>query len=160
MFITKGRKFGLLILGLLVLGAVLFGWREYTRKTKPVINLQPAFIVPASQIIDEFEANDTLPAKKYSGKLIAVTGTISSIDKDDQGFLTVVLKDAGFMSSVRCAMDSLFANELVRFGTGQTITIKGMFTGYQKDETGLLGSDIILNRCVVDATQTNKREKE
>ena len=154
------KKIGLVIVALLVLGAAFFGWKEYNRKVEPVKHLQPAAMVSASSIIKEFEANDSLPLKKYAGKLISVNGSITNIEKDDHGFFTVVLKDSGSMSAVRCAMDSLFANELVRFQQGQTITIKGMFTGYQKDETGLLGSDIILNRCVIDATQTTKREKE
>jgi len=28
--------------------------------------------------------------------------------------------------------------------------VKGYIIGYEKDETGLLGSDVKLNRCVVD----------
>jgi hypothetical protein len=57
------------------------------------------------------------------------------------------------MSAVRCAMDTLFTNELMTLKKDQTITIKGMFTGFQKDDTGLLGSDIILNRCVIEKSQ-------
>jgi hypothetical protein len=32
---------------------------------------------------------------------------------------------------------------------GAVITIKGAITGFSKDETGLLGSDVQLNRCVI-----------
>jgi hypothetical protein len=152
------RKIGMLVLGVLIIISAIFGWKEYTRKNEPVKNLKPAFEVSAPQIIKEFEINDSLPARKYLGKLIAVNGVIKTIDKDNHGFFTVVLGNAASMSSVRCAMDSLFASEVLSLKKDQTITIKGMFTGFQKDETGLLGSDIILNRCVIEKPQTNKQD--
>lgn len=151
-------KIGMLVLIVLVIVSAIFGWKEYTRKNEPVKNLKPAFKVSAPQIIKEFEANDSLPARKYLGKLIAVNGIIKTIDKDSQGYFTVVLGNPVSMSSVRCAMDSLFASEVLSLKKDQTITIKGMFTGFQKDETGLLGSDIILNRCVIEKPQTNKQD--
>ncbi len=154
----RRNRTGFLVLAIIIIIAAIFGWREYTRKNEPVKNLKPSIEVSASRMIKEFEANDSLPAKKYLGKLVAVNGIVKKIDKDEQGFFTVVLGDAGSMSSVRCAMDSLFASEVVNLKKDQTITVKGMFTGFQKDETGLLGSDIILNRCVIETSQTNKKD--
>lgn len=151
-------KIGMLILVVLIIVSAIFGWNEYTRKNEPVRNLKPAFEVSAPQIIKEFEANDSLPARKYLGKLIAVNGILNTIDKDSQGYFTVVLGNPASMSSIRCAMDSLFASEVLSLKKDQTITIKGMFTGFQKDETGLLGSDIMLNRCVIEKLQTNKQD--
>jgi hypothetical protein len=46
-------------------------------------------------------------------------------------------------------MDSTISNELVNIKEGDEVTVKGNFTGFQKDDTGLLGSDILLNRAVV-----------
>jgi hypothetical protein len=152
------NKIGVLILAVLIIASAIFGWREYYRKNEPVVNMTPAFIVTAEQIVKEFEANDSVPAKKYTGKLIAVSGNIKQVDKDEQGYFTVVLGSEGSMSSVRCAMDSLYASDVQTLQKGQPATIKGMFTGFQKDESGLLGSDIILNRCVIYKTQTKKQD--
>lgn len=146
---------GLLVIIALITGVGIYGWRAYNRKVESIKNELPAFTVSAEQIIREFETNDAIPAKKYSGKLILVTGILKQVDKDDKGFYTVVLGDTSSMSSVRCAMDSAFASAVDILHKGQTTAVKGMFTGYQKDETGLLGSDIIMNRCVIELTQSN-----
>ncbi|MEO6001282.1 MAG: hypothetical protein ABIN89_30805 [Chitinophagaceae bacterium] len=147
----------LLFFTLLILSAV---WvlKEYNRKVESLKNTKPDIEVTAEQLIKEFEAGDSLPSKKYSGKLIAVVGVINQVDKDDHGFFTLVLGSSNSMSSVRCAMDSVFASDIHSLQKGQATTVKGMFTGYQKDETGLLGSDIILNRCVVEMDPKNKQE--
>ena len=152
----KRKKIVLLVFVFLFILFALFVVKEYSRKIEPVKNSKPDVEITAEQLIKEFEDNDSLPAKKYSGKLIAVSGVMKQVDKDDQGFLTLVLGNANSMSSVRCAMDSLFASEVTSLHQGESATVKGMFTGYHKDETGLLGSDIILNRCVIASDLKNK----
>lgn len=145
---------GLLVLIVLITGVGIYGWLAYNRKVEPIKNDLPAFTVSAEEIISEFETNDSIPTNKYLGKLIQVSGITKQVDKDDQGFYTVVLGDTSSMSSVRCAMDSVFASAVNTLQQGQVTGVKGIFTGYQKDDTGLLGSDIILNRCVIELKQS------
>jgi hypothetical protein len=52
------------------------------------------------------------------------------------------------MSAIRCAIDSVHKDRVTGLINQSSVTIRGACTGYNKDEMGL-GSDIILNRCVV-----------
>jgi len=152
------KRIVLVVFFILLIVSALWVFKEYNRKIGSVNNTKPDIEITAEQMLKEFEADDSLPSKKYSGKLIAVSGVIKQVDKDDHGFFTLALGNPNSMSSVRCAMDSLFTTDVQLLQKGQATTVKGMFTGYQKDETGLLGSDIILNRCVVEINQKNKQE--
>jgi hypothetical protein len=48
-------------------------------------------------------------------------------------------------------MDSVYVKELVGIKEGELITVKGSCTGFTHDD--LLGSDVILNRCVLDSKE-------
>lgn len=138
---------GLLVL---ILVAAVYGYREYMRKRPDSKSLEAKFNVTATSILAEFEGNEPAATKKYNGReiIIAVTGWVKEIKKDEKGFYTLMLGDSSSLSSVQCAMDTLYAAELSDCKQGETITIKGSFTGYNSDETGLLGSDVKLNMCV------------
>jgi hypothetical protein len=66
-----------------------------------------------------------------------------------QGAGTIVLGDTTDMSGVRCVLDSSANSMTASLQQGAVITVKGAITGFNKDETGLLGSDVQLNRCVI-----------
>jgi tRNA_anti-like len=79
---------------------------------------------------------------------VAVKGMVKSVTKIENTF-TVVMGDTADMSSVRCLIDSMHVEGVSGLQRGATVTIKGALTGFKKDETGLLGSDVELNRCVL-----------
>ena len=132
-----------------VLVAGIYSWREYNRVTESLAQATPAFTTEAATLIREFENGDAEVEKKYLGKVVQVKGNIKQVEKDADGNFTIVLEDAGGMSAVRCSMDTTINDRLQMIKEGTTINIKGLFTGFQKDETGLLGSDIKLNRSVI-----------
>ena len=137
------KRIVLLVFFILLIVSALWIFTEYNRRVGTVKNTKPDIEISAEQMLKEFDAGDSLPSKKYSGKLIAVSGVMKQIDEDGHGFFTLVLGNPNSMSSVRCAMDSMFASDVQSLQKGQPTTVKGMFTGYQKDETGLLGSKAI-----------------
>jgi len=144
------RKLTIAIAVLLVLAAFgIYGWKEYHRRNTDLAEVTASFNVHANDLIREFEANDSAATKKYIGKVVAVEGQLKKIDKDEEGFYTMVLGDSSSMSSVRCAIDSAHASDASGLQPLSSVKVKGYFTGYEKDETGLLGSDVKLNRCVV-----------
>lgn len=67
-----------------------------------------------------------------------------------QNTYSIVLGDTTGMSAVRCVLDSAFMNAGAAVNRGMVITVKGAITGFKKDDTGLLGSDVELNRCVIE----------
>jgi transcription elongation GreA/GreB family factor len=145
------------IIILLVVAALLiagvYGWNEYHRGNESLKNVTAAYTVKADELINEFEKSDAASEKKYLGKVLAVNGTVKQIDKDSDGNYTIVIGSSAAMSAVRCSMDSTISNELMSIKEGEEVAVKGTFTGYQKDETGLLGSDIQLNRAVLNSNR-------
>lgn len=132
-----------------MIGGAWFGYGEYSRKVKDLQEVDAQIKLKTNEIIAAFEKDEKNANAYYLDKVIAVTGNVKSVEKSDQGYYTVVLGDAGSMSSVRCSMDSVHVKEINGVSEGKIITVKGACTGFNADE--LLGSDVILNRCVVDS---------
>lgn len=120
---------------------------EYYRKPTNMEKIKPQFRISAAELIKFFEANEQDANNRFLGKVIEVKGKISAVEKNDIGYYTVILGGDGSMSSVRCSMDSAHQQDATGFAAGNEIKIKGACTGFNADE--LLGSDVILNRCVV-----------
>ncbi len=133
---------------LIIVSAVAwYGYREYTRGIKNLQYVKPDLELKAEELIGSFESDEKKAAAMYIDKVIAVTGYIRDIEKDDHGNYTVILGKEGSLSSIRCSMDSLNTGIDV-LQKKSTIAVKGVCTGFNTDD--LVGSDIFLNRCVID----------
>lgn len=145
----RKRTWVILGCGLVVAIIAMYAYREYHRTNKSLTTVEPDTTVEAVALVNEFLASDSVAYNKYRNKILAVHGMIKSIDTA-AGDCTVVLGDTAALSSaVRCLVDSSFTATAIALHRGDRITIKGAITGFKKDETGLLGSDVELNRCVV-----------
>jgi hypothetical protein len=136
-----------ILLALLMIGG-MFAWYEYHRKNPGLSEMKADYEKTAATILAEFKENEKKANANYSGKVIAVTAPLRSVDKNEQGFVTLALGDTSDLSSVLCSMDSLFSAEAAQLRPGNNISIKGICTGYNADDMGL-GADVILNRCVI-----------
>jgi hypothetical protein len=148
----KRRKKLLIIAGviLVVIAVVaLYIYKEYNRTHKDTADLAPDYSITATQLIKEFESDEQSSNGKYWNKVIQAEGVIKDIARDDRGFYSVVLGDTAVMSSVRCSMDSVHNKEASSLQKGSNVIMKGICTGFNRDD--LLGSDVILIRCVVDS---------
>lgn len=131
-----------------VIGGAWFGYGEYQRKVKDLAKVKAQVTMQANELITVFEKNEKAANAEYLDKIIAVKGKVKTIEKNDKGYFTVVLGEASSMSSVRCSMDSVHVKEIAGVMEGNDVTVKGACTGFNTDE--LLGSDVILNRCVIE----------
>ena len=145
------KKQVIIIASVLVLAAIaIYAWRDYNRTNVNLASVKADYTVQATALVNEFLANDSAAGRKYLNKILAVQGMVKSVDNVD-GDCTVVLGDTVEMSSsVRCMLDSAHTATGAAFKRGDQVTIKGAITGFKKDDTGLLGSDVELNRCVVE----------
>ena len=133
----------LFIIVLLAL-AVWQGYRYFYRAPKDLSTVRAVAILSTAQLIHAFESDSAKANELYLGKTIAVEGYIKSVDEEEG--VTIVLGDPASMSSVRCSMDTNRKKEWSTLEKGRQVVIKGNCTGFTSDE--LLGSDVILNRCV------------
>jgi hypothetical protein len=148
LWVFRKRKIFLLII---VIGLALAGWyayKEYVRTNKDLANVNADVKISADDLIKEYEKNDSLANKKYLGNIVETTGNVKSIEKDDNDYYTIVLADSSSMSSVRCSVDTVHREDAAQLVAGSSATMRGACTGFNKDEVGL-GSDVILNRCVI-----------
>jgi len=126
----------------------LYIYKEYNRKNSDTAGLEADYTVAAPAIIKEFEMDDSSAGKKYTDKIILAEGMVKDILKDDRGFYSVMLGDTASMSSVKCSMDSSYNYGALKLQKGSYTKVKGVCAGFNADE--LLGSDVILVRCVID----------
>jgi hypothetical protein len=125
-----------------------YAWKEFTRTNKDLSKTKADFKLNATDLINEFEKNDSTSSVKYAGKILEITGNVKKTEKDDLGLYTLILGDRAVFSSVRCTMDTNQHESASRVPFNSSVTIRGACNGYNKDELGL-GSDVILNRCVL-----------
>ncbi len=147
----KKRKIVLTVLlafVILTAGTAIFAFKEYNRKNDSLKNTKADYAQTAIGLINEFTNDETKANTVYTGKVIALSSLVKSVDKDDKGMFTIVLGDPEALSSVRCSIDSTNSSEASLVKAGASIQIKGICTGYNADEMGL-GADVILNRCVI-----------
>jgi hypothetical protein len=142
------RKTVFMFLGAAAIMAGLYGYKEYNRKNKDLANVKADIGLKTRELISAFEKDEKLANEKFLDKVIAVEGNVKEVTRDEKGYFTVVLGEEDNMSSVRCSMDSVHQRDASAIAEGTNITMKGICTGFNADE--LLGSDVILNRCVIE----------
>ena len=143
----KRKKEILIGLGIITLTVAIYGYQEYTRRNIDLAYGEADYNSQVKTLIKEFEENEKAANEKFLDKIIAVTGVLKEIIKDDKGYYTAVMGDVNSMLSIRCSMDSDHQHDSALLKEGNNITIKGICTGFNADE--LLGSDVILNRCII-----------
>lgn len=141
------KKIIISVIAVAILCGGWYGYAEYTRKVQDLDQVKAQVRMNADELITAFEKNESEANAMYLDKIIAVKGQIKTIEKDDMGHYSVILGDESSMSSVRCSMNPAHNENVAELTAGTFITMKGACTGFNADE--LLGSDVILNRCVV-----------
>ncbi len=139
------KRFLTIVILIILITAGLYAYKTYTGKVKTLEDVKAVVTVTATDLIAAFEKDSAAANKLYLGKVVAVTGNIKSIEKEAG---TIVMGNGESMSSVRCSLDSNYVKKITGLNIGNQIIIKGACTGFNSDELGL-GSDVVLNRCVI-----------
>jgi hypothetical protein len=143
----KKKKIILLVIAIALLSGGWYAYSEYTRKVKDLSKVKADMHLQTNELVSQFEKDESGANALYLDKVIAVKGTLKAIEKDEANNYSLVLGDENSMSSVRCSMDEDHQQKVQGLITGAKVTVKGACTGFNADD--LLGSDVILNRCVV-----------
>jgi hypothetical protein len=145
----KNKKLIILsVVAIALLGGGWYAYSEYTRKVKDLAKVKADMKLTVAELLSAFENNETQANLAYLDKVISVKGTVRTVEKNEKGFYSVVLGEEGSMSSVRCSINPNYKDDIIAIPAGSLVTMKGACTGFNQDE--LLGSDVILNRCVLD----------
>ena len=138
-----------IVLGLM---AGFWGYREFTRTRVGTAEREPSFNVQATELVHEFLGDESAASRKYSGPelIISVEGNVKEVLRDESGNMTLMLGDTASLSSVQCTMETDEAEALLKLHRGDRVRIRGSFNGYSADETGMLGSDVKMNHCILE----------
>ncbi len=100
------------------------------------------FEIDASDLINEFSQNEELATKKYSDKILIVTGPIKEINA---GSSTLFLDASDPISSITCSFYANEVNVFKKLKLGDVIHVKGKCTGKL--------IDVVINNCSITNTQ-------
>lgn len=133
------KKPGWVLLFIAIIVTSLYLYRQYNRKPADLMDTKPAFIITASNLVNEFETDEAAANKKFLGKIIQVNGVLASVDYNQDTLINIILGDG--IHRVGCQFDKRHSAGIGKFQEMNTISIKGICTGYLMD--------VELNRCVI-----------
>lgn len=108
---------------LLVIAAVVYLYN------KPHASVgEPDHLVSASDLIAEFEQDESAANDKYLGTTVEVTGTITEVLEKENGFV-LLLGDSSAVSRVSCTLQN--EQDSIAYGLrkGDRLTLRGICTG-------------------------------
>ncbi|MEQ1587819.1 MAG: hypothetical protein ABL895_18175 [Cyclobacteriaceae bacterium] len=85
--------------------------------------------VSATELFKSFESNETEANQLYLDKVLEVTGKITEVSSNQNGMPVLALETENIVFGVRCTMEN---GELIT-QVGETVTVKGICTGYLSD---------------------------
>ena len=137
----------ILIPGIMVISGIYY--YMFLRPLRDVSKMDPEYKLSSQQLISEFSNEEAAANAKYlgkeNGKVIQVKGKISEIKLENNGIFTCTLRDKPEIeASIICYLDSLEANKIKRYHTGDFIVIKGTCIGWV-----YLTSEVDLIKCII-----------
>ena len=130
----------LLITLLVIVATSIFIYSKYEEPHTDITETVPDISLDSKLIIDEFISDENKANEKYLDQIIQLEGTIKEISSI-RGKTVISLGKGDVFGNVNCHMISEESDKQQNLKIGQTVTIKGICTGY------LL--NVILVRCVL-----------
>ena len=100
----------------------------YLHKPKRTVADEKGIEITASQLVKEYQANEAEANAKYLDKAIQVSGTVTSVEKNQDGKPTIMLASEDAMTGVYCTL-----KENTEIASGSSVTIKGFCSGMLSD---------------------------
>jgi hypothetical protein len=133
---------GLVIIG--IIGALLIYFFVINKPHTDYEKAKADFSFPAKELFDLYKTNKTDAEKKYNGKVLQLTGSVSKIDQTDSLTIIVFVFGEGMFGDegIRCTMLPKFTEMSSSLQPGSNTVVKGYCTGYND-------TDVILEKCSI-----------
>lgn len=129
----------LIITGVLILGAVIYGVYEFNRGHESNASAKSDLAISANELLTAFQTGEEAANAKYNDKVVEVSGEVR--EATQTGGVTIVRLDAGdSMDGITCELDAEAKHKRADFKTGDTVTFKCTCSGFNMD--------VVLVRCV------------
>ncbi|KGL64149.1 OB-fold protein [Polaribacter sp. Hel1_85] len=134
---TKKILVAILIIG--IIGAFV-AYKIYNKPHVNVGDTKSDITLTANKIINDFSSDESIANTNYLDKIIEVSGVISKVKiEKEKGIITLKTNDD--FGSVLCHLSDNATQKINLLKEGQTITVKGICTGYLMD--------VILVKCEI-----------
>ena len=131
-----------IVIVILIVGfvGVFVAYKMYNKPHVNVVDTKSDIILSASKILNDFSTDENVANKLYLEKIIKINGTISELNiEKERGIIT--LKTTDDFGSVLCHLSEGGMKKMKTLKVGQTITLKGICTGFLMD--------VILVKCEI-----------
>jgi hypothetical protein len=122
-----------ILLAVLIGTAILFIYTKWN-KAPESIDKADAVQINAADLFRGFSENEQQATQTYNGKVLEITGIVSSTATNQEGKTIVQLQTNDPLFGINCTMEK---EEMIK--EGETVTIKGICSGFT--------TDVILIRC-------------
>lgn len=110
---------------------------------KPHKNMERAkadLTLSATDLMADFNNDESAANAKYLDKVVAVKGAVQSIN-DNNGVVTISLEAGDDFGAVSCELDNQTKQPRTNFAPGDVVTLKGICAGKT--------IDVVLVRCMI-----------
>jgi len=134
------RNFFLIIVALLIgpfatwAGFAFVTNQEMNKTFEGTESLKPDYTVNAVDLIKEVSANDTASNKKYSGKILEVSGDITSIENANDSTINIQMADTTTGSYIVFPFYNKTLEQVKTLKEGDKVAVKGAFSGSMYSE--------------------------
>lgn len=142
----KTKKIIFFSILILVLAGASVGYYFYNKGPVNVKNASPSATFNAREIYELAITDSAATNKKFTDKIIAVSGVVSSIEINKENIVFIKLKTNRDGSLVNCKMEG----QATAVKEQDSITLKGLYKqlGDAFPEMGILG-DLYMERCYI-----------
>jgi len=102
----------------------------YSKTHHRNVQSEKGIVIQADSLSSAYQANEKNANALYLNKAVEISGTIVSIDKNQEGKITLIIGSADSFSNVSV---TLISTAPLTQKIGETITIKGVCTGALSD---------------------------
>jgi hypothetical protein len=133
---------GLFLIG--IVAVVLIYFFIYNKPHPNYEKMHADYTITAAAIYKDFTSNISDAGKKYTGKVIVVTGKLSKIEVVDSLTIGVFIFNRGMFGDegVRCTLLPKFREQAKKIQPGGEINLKGYCTGFND-------TDVIMDKCSI-----------
>ena len=124
-----------IILGVLIIIAAgtATGLYYYNKPVESLKNKSADIRITSEKLFSDFAANEENANKVYLNKIINVAGSVTSVNKNNDGSITLQLQSDDAMGSVTCKMEINETVTAARVAVGTLVSVNGKCTGYLMD---------------------------
>lgn len=140
------KKNIILFITILLITGIAAGYYLYN---KGPVNIKKAAAqkTTASELYSAFISDSAAAQRRYSGKILSVTGIVSQVNYNQQDLPVILLQTNNGEGFINCTLEEKTSAAIKE---KQSIQIKGVCSGLgQADELPGLQPDLYLERCIV-----------